>query len=321
MHGTLQEAKHGAGLDAYLYHVKAQGYRDRILRGFDRADQLKVAFVGETIVDEYRYVAPLAKPSKEFIMAGVQSGAPEQFMGGVVAASLHADWPNLKVVTRSDNPIRKTRFVDVGFTRKLFEVYSSTNEPSTDTFTAELITAARDCDAMVVFDFGHGLMGPRERHIAESAKFLAVNAQTNAGNYGFNPVTKYRSSDLICVDEPEARIAVGMQTESINAVAATLEEQAEPKTKIIITLGRNGCMLHYDGSPRLIPPFSGLAVDTMGAGDAFLAVAAPLMAGGLDLEAAAFAGNVAGALKVGIVGHRSHVTREMILARIEELLG
>jgi len=58
----------------------------------------------------------------------------------------------------------------------------------------------------------------------------------------------------------------------------------------------------------------------MGAGDAFLAATAPLIASGLSPEAAALVGNVAGGLKVGIVGHRQHVTRQDLIATIETLL-
>ena len=69
-----------------------------------------------------------------------------------------------------------------------------------------------------------------------------------------------------------------------------------------------------------IPAFAANGVDTMGAGDAFLAVAAPLAAVGLPLEMAAFAGNVAGAIKISIVGHRRHVERNELIGTIETLL-
>jgi len=62
-------------------------------------------------------------------------------------------------------------------------------------------------------------------------------------------------------------------------------------------------------------------LDTMGAGDAFLAVAAPLVATGLEVEAAAFAGNVSGAIKTTIVGHRRNVRRNELIQTVEALLA
>lgn len=320
MHGTIPVPAADDALALFIERAKSRGYRDKILDAFDRADKLKIAFVGETIIDEYRYVKPLAKPSKEFILATVETEQPESFQGGVVAAALHGEWPEVTVVTRSDNPIRKTRFVDKDFTRKLFEVYSENKVEPTGKFDCDLIAAVRECDVVVALDFGHGLLGATQRHILESAKFLAVNAQTNAGNYGFNPVTKYQKAAYVCVDEPEARIAVGLKDDRFDRVLFELSERIECDI-FVITRGRYGATSMWTGEfERDIPPLAVGGIDTIGAGDAFLAVTAPLVAAGLELEAAAFVGNIAGAIKVGIVGHRAHVTRQEIVEKVEALL-
>lgn len=334
MHGTIPVAD---AVEVFLDRAKAQGFRSKIEAAFERADKLKIAFVGETIIDEYRYVLPLAKPSKEFIVASVEAREPEEFLGGVVAAGRHGDWINARNVV-APNVVRKTRFVDADFTRKLFEVYSATDiglvHEQRERFQGRLIEAARDYDVMVVLDFGHGLMGPQERHIAESAKFLAVNAQTNAGNAGFNPVTKYQRADYVCVDLPEARLAACMQGESSAPLLVKRLRESIRCDRWAITCGRSGSSVCepratvdnrsmpfnflYDAD---IPAFATQGLDTIGAGDAFLAVSAPLVAAGLELEAAAFVGNVAGAIKVSIVGHRAHVTRAALMSKIAELLA
>ncbi len=148
---------------AYLERVRGHGgWLDHIKKAFERADKLNILFVGETIIDEYRYVSPLAKPSKEFILATVEAREPEQFLGGVIAASLHADWKRTKVCT-VDQPITKTRFVDADFSRKLFEVYSQRRlelvEHERKAFLRKLGVEVNEADVVVVFDFGHGLMG------------------------------------------------------------------------------------------------------------------------------------------------------------------
>ena len=78
----------------------------------------------------------------------------------------------------------------------------------------------------------------------------------------------------------------------------------------------------YDGTRiAKIPALVGHGIDTMGAGDAFLAVAAPLIAAGLEMEPAAFIGNIAGAIKCSILGHRRSVSRKEILQTAEALLA
>jgi bifunctional ADP-heptose synthase (sugar kinase/adenylyltransferase) len=57
-----------------------------------------------------------------------------------------------------------------------------------------------------------------------------------------------------------------------------------------------------------------------GAGDAFFALAAPLVAKGSDPFLAAFIGNAVGAMKVRIVGQRHQITKPEILKYLSTLL-
>jgi rfaE bifunctional protein nucleotidyltransferase chain/domain len=305
-------------VDDYLSYARNAGFRDRILASFDAVDNMRLLFVGEWIIDEYRFVAPLAKPSKELILATVEDST-ESFDGGVIAASKHADWRQFDVM--SSMPLRKTRYIDRDAKRKLFEVYSSKTVESDGAYvTAEKFSRA---DAVIVFDFGHGMIDDQMMRGLSDAKFIAVNAQSNAGNYGFNPVCRYSAvhPNLVSVDDPEARLATGMQFNSVEEVAYELLLRSQCQN-LAITHGRHGAMTCDMGDKmRRIPAFADTGVDTIGAGDAFLAVAGPLFASGLDLEMAAFAGNVAGAIKCSIVGHRRHVTRQELVATIEALLA
>ena len=70
----------------------------------------------------------------------------------------------------------------------------------------------------------------------------------------------------------------------------------------------------------MIPAFAKSVVDLVGAGDAFLAASAPLAAVGASMRETGFAGNVAGALKVGIIGHRSSIDRTALIKSIIGLL-
>jgi rfaE bifunctional protein nucleotidyltransferase chain/domain len=302
---------------SYLETARRRGFLDAILAAFGMADKLRIAFVGETIIDEYRYVKPLAKPSKEFILATV-AVTEERFEGGVMAAAKHGDWPNKCVSTR-DEVITKTRFVDADFSRKLFEVYSKQNiEYIPDIWLTEEVAEA---DLVIVFDFGHNFLHDHDRKLLSQSKFLAVTSQSNAGNWGFNSVKKYTHADYVCVDEPEARMAIGDQNGPLLGTMTKLSQHTKAKT-VTVTRGRYGSTTYSPslGPPREVPAFVDSGFDTMGAGDAFLSVAAPLIAVGLETEMAAFAGNVAGGLKTAILGHRQHVGRNDIIKNLEWLL-
>lgn len=306
---------------AYLETARQRDFLGAILSAFEEADKLRIAFIGETIIDEYRYVRPLAKPSKEFILATV-ADREELFDGGILAAAKQGGWKHVDVVTSQAN-VTKTRFVEADFSRKLFEVYSAKEIKLTekgrhklqDRMTKEVAKA----DVVVALDFGHGLFGEAERKIVQEAKFLAMTAQNNAASYGFNPVTNHLCANYVCVDEPEARLALGDRESPVDGIIQTLATRmgAEAAT---ITQGRYGSTSFAEGPPKRVPAFADAGFDTMGAGDAFLAIAAPLVAVGLPVEMAAFAGNVAGGLKTAILGHSRHVGRDDIVKNLEWLL-
>lgn len=312
----LARVQHGDILGDYLDTLRRKGAWATIETAFERARKLSVAFIGETIIDEYRFCAPLGKPSKEFVIA-VAEQTVEEYEGGVMAAKRHAEkLCNASVVTQPTGELRKTRYLG-DFGRKLFEVYSSPKLelPAAEKmrFYSDLVDASYYADAVVLIDFGHGLMDGF-RHLIE-AKFLALNAQSNAGNQGFNPVIAYPKADYVCVDLPEARLATQMQHRAIPEVVACLS-QMMPIKNLIVTNGKEGA--YWTGGK--VPALATQPRDTIGAGDAFLAITAPLIAAGLETEYAAFCGNVAGAMKTEIVGHRSAIDADVLYRSIRSLL-
>ncbi len=310
---------------AYLDGQRAAGSKDKILKAFEHADKKSILFVGEQITDVYRYVQGLGRASKELMLATVETGH-ETFDGGVLASRRHGEWRDAGVVTAT-YPITKTRYVDADFNKKLFDVYSSREISMTGFERAEFRDRLSDAlaihDVVIVNDFGHGLIGDMERNMLINTGFLAVNCQTNAGNYGFNLVTKYKSANYVCIDDPEARLAAGMQRDAISSVAFTLSRKMDCK-RFLITHGRFGAdWFHQQTEFRVgkAPALAQGGVDTMGCGDAVMAVTAPLVAAGLDMASTALVGNIVGAIKVSILGHRRHVGRQEIIQTVEALLA
>lgn len=306
----------------YLAHARKNNYRERAEKLLTAAADLSVLFIGETIIDEYIYVSPLGKPPKEFVIATLEHRR-EKFNGGILAAQAHAGSFNLETRCFSKRTITKTRHVDQDRTRKLFETYTMKNEPASkheeSCWATELEKICPNYDVVVVIDFGHGMMTQKLREVVRAkSKFLAVNAQSNSANHGFNPVTSY-GADYLCVDAPEARLAYRNQWAELNDCAEHLLKHAP---RLVITDGHRGSLAHQSGwpEPKRIPAFADKIVDTMGAGDAFLAVTAPLVALSDDIELIAFIGNIVGGIKVGTIGHRKPVDKKTVLQYIDTLL-
>ena len=267
-----------------------------------KAKGLKVLFVGDAIMDEYCYVKTIGKAVKENALSSIL-GKREVFRGGVWAASMHAlgFCDQVDVITGPE-VMWNSRMVDDVYLRKLFVTHERREN---DRVVQDHDIG--DYDLVVVTDFGHGTMTKEliER-VTREAKYLAVNAQTNATNFGFNLITKYPRADFVVVDELEARLAAHDKESPIEDVILSLGFP-----KIIVTMGVKGAV-GFDGAFERSAALTDKVVDTMGAGDAFLAVTSPYAAIGASMRDLLKIGNAAGAIKVGIVGHRSSVDVETL---------
>lgn len=271
--------------------------RNSILDLIESVRDFKVLLIGDAIVDEYHYITSLGKSPKEHLIS-TRFESKEVFSGGVHAAAKHvcSFCTDVEVCT-SSKAVRKVRFVDPLYVRKLFEVHYeqdfAPDEPQ-----------ASDYDVVVITDFGHGTM-PK---IPEG--FRAVNAQTNSANIGYNLITKYDHADYIVIDEPEARLAAADRQSPIEDVILKLAKDRCPK--FVVTHGAYGAIGYDHGTFHRSPAFTDRIVDTMGAGDAFFAVTAPMAKHG-SMPDLLQIGNAAGAIKTQIVGHRESVTKEKLI--------
>jgi ADP-heptose:LPS heptosyltransferase/sugar/nucleoside kinase (ribokinase family) len=337
----------------HLNTLRNNGGMTALVDLIDRISDFRVLIVGDAIIDEYQYVLPMGKSLKETTIS-TRYRDHELFVGGVFAVANHVAAlckevhvitclgefdshqdlvrkslrPNvgMTAVLRSGAPTTlKRRFVDPAGTRKLFEVYVMNDEPLSADNQRQLDSAVSgvigDYDVVIAADFGHGMLARSTIDALAAARFLAVNAQSNVANLGYNLVTKYPRADYICIDATEARLALGDRISSISDIARRLVEKHVDYSKIIVTQGKHGCVAYErGGADHTIPAFAWNVVDTMGAGDAFLAVTSPLVAAGGPLDHVGFIGNVVGAIKVEIVGQRLAIDKPALIKTITELL-
>src|SRR6202008_3829788 len=116
----------------------------------------------------------------------------EVFVRGMLKANVR---PLIRYKANSPT-IVKRRFVEKYLSQKLFEVYYINDDalsPAQDEeLCRQLRTLLPDYDIVIVADYGHGMLGPRAIEVlASGCKFLAVNTQSNAGNHGFNLISRY----------------------------------------------------------------------------------------------------------------------------------
>lgn len=339
----------------HLSGLRDGGALNSILGYIEKIKDQTVVLVGDAIIDEYQYVLPMGKPPKEHIIA-TRYQDNEIFAGGVFAAANHiaslvkevhiitclGDYetheelireslkPNVRLhaIVRPNSPTTlKRRFVDPSSVRKLFEVYHMNDEPLTDDLEKQLARLIGDicptANVVIATDFGHGLIGPKMvNHLVASSPFLAVNTQSNSANLGYNLVTRYPKADYVCIDGPEARLALSDRISTAGDIVFHLAKKMPGCPKIVVTQGKHGCITFArdEETVHTIPAVAQKVVDTVGAGDAFLAITSPLVAAGMPMNLVGFVGNVVGALKVEIVGHRRSIDKASLVKGVKGLL-
>jgi rfaE bifunctional protein nucleotidyltransferase chain/domain len=340
-------------VDAYLDSFRRRHSAAAALRPLADAKRLRVLVVGETIIDEYSYCDAIGKSSKEPTLV-VKHASDERFAGGVLAIANHAAAfagkvtvltqlgttpsheafvrgklrPNVRarLLRRPGAPtIVKRRFVERYHFTKLLEVYTIDDSPQgpreTRALHAALAAELPRHDLVIVADYGHGLLDDASlRLIARGAERLAVNAQSNAGNLGYHAIGRHHRADLACLTENELRMEARDRTGGLRALVRVFAKSSG-FGRIIVTRGKNGCLC-WDKREGFfeVPAFAGQVKDRIGAGDAFLSIAALCDAAKAPLEVSGLVGNAAGAQAVATVGNRDFVDRAALIKHVEALL-
>lgn len=326
-------------------------YED-VLDGLQAARGLKVAVVGETIIDEYAYCDAIGKSGKEPMLVTKFLSCESQ-AGGVLAIANHlADFcDHVEVVsalgTRSsrekfvrsslrpevkatfvDKPgttIVKRRYIDAYTHAKMMGVYQLDDTPMPAAHEAKLLKALRPvlkrCDLVIVADYGHGLLTKRTvKLLAEKARFLAVNTQINAANSGFHTLSKYPRADFACLHEGELRLDARDLHGDLEEVARDAVARVDARA-LMVTLGRKGTWLQgADGNAFRCPALATTVVERIGAGDAVLALTSLAMAAGMAPELVSLVGNLAGAQAVAVMGNSASIRKTRLVESVRHLL-
>ena len=325
----------------------------KILDSFTKIEGLRILVVGEAILDEYVFCEGLGKSSKDPILAFHDRGL-ERYAGGSTAVANHlstfckeitfvsvvgdlsedqdfirgalGDNVTPIFIERASAPtITKRRFVDTHTKAKLIEIYEMADDVIPQETEAELLSVLRDeitdHDLVVVVDYGHGMMTDSViKKVCEKAPFLAVNTQHNAGNRGFNTIARYPKADYACMNGYESAIESRLRNVPTQDQIAQLKGSVNC-SKITVTLGSEGSMHFYnEGESITAPALAFRVVDRVGAGDAVLALTAPLVYAGVHWEIVAFVTNVVGAEVVGNLGTGDHLQRSGLQNHIRSLL-
>jgi len=335
------------------HHSPAQ-FRDAVASFTD----LKVLVIGDTIFDRYSTVNVQGLTSKNRILSGRFISEDTQ-AGGALAVVRHLKQftPHVKLISLvgtepwvekelskclqpgDDAVVRTADFTTVVKQRfveplnqgkelsKLFSInYIDSKHPGEalqESLCGLISDEIGNYDLVMAMDFGHGMLENKVRALVQDqAPFLSVNCQTNSNNHGFNVINRqYHRADSFSLDQMEIQLACGRQDMDFRAELDGLRqflgaEYAWLTRGSIETIG-----LREGQDACVCPPFEETVTDSIGAGDAFCAVAALAAAKKLPVELATFMGQLAGAQAVRIVGNTEPISKAALIKGGQAMLS
>lgn len=268
----------------------------------DAASSLRVLVVGDAIIDRYVHTIALGRATKDPVLSAKYERT-EEFRGGVWACAEHLkDFVSTVDVWHGNQLSINTKFVAQH--GKLLSLHE----------THELVAGfepdeIKSYDLVLVYDYGFGMFNAElRRRLMRESRFIAVNAQTNSINYGFNRINeRWPMASLACCDEAEARLAAHEPEAPLTEILPRL-----PYPVSVVTQGSKGAIGYSSEQFYSSAAFTDHPRDLLGAGDAFLAVCAPFAAIGWGMGDLLRLGNAAAAVKVSIPGHSEYVTKEAV---------
>lgn len=341
----------------YMQDFKLHYTMQDIKRYVNAAEKLRVLVVGDVIIDKYTYCDVQGMMSKDMGYSSRLSYS-EEYLGGAVAIARHlatfTDDVTLMSIIGNEEERRLQIFDGVGENVKLRLTYSeifptivkhrylSKNEKREEyqkifainnipsiiryadedytKFREKLLEKIESYDVVFLCDFGHGLIDAETIQIIEDkAKYLVINCQTNSSNKGLNNITKYSRADAFTLDQQELRLAhpelYGNEKESLAVLRKGLKGIGW------LTRGSLGAYGIDDKNIYECPAFTLSVKDTIGAGDAFLAVVGIVSAAGAPVEISTFMGNIGGALGANIIGNKEAVEKVNVLKYASTLMN
>jgi cytidyltransferase-like protein len=299
----------------WLSEFNTRHTEEEILGWLSRAQSQTVAVVGEAIEDVYQYVDALYRSAKESVISW-EVRRTDEFRGGIwmVAEHMGAVSNSVEFCPDPELAVRKTRYVEQPHNRKVFELLHNGVVPA-------WANRPLDFDLTVVVDYGHGLIPDSgiAMNVIQSSHWLALTVQSNSANWGFNTLAKWASADYFVVDRPELWLSV-RQHRADEQTALSQEFKRLGADVGVVTLGHEGAMLTDGDQTIVVPSMSDHVVDRIGAGDAFLAITAPLVRAGAPLDVIGMVGNVAGALQVGRIGNSQAIGRSELRQWVTSLM-
>ena len=294
----------------WLEEFKTRFSTDQVLSSLDEISDKRVLVVGHNERCVFKYVVPYPQTPESYSSA-TRIVREIEFQGAGAAVCRHVyGFVSQAEMLSQQVAVTEEAFLDANSNHFLF---MAQQRPSSfwlkgeqAEFRKKLKASIREFDVVIVVDYGLGLMTPEIQKIVEGeSNFLAATVKAYHANFGFNDASKYDRVDYLCLNELEYKLALHHCPDYFAS------------KKVMITRGKEGC--NYLGHHT--PSLATHVIDSVGCGDAILALTAPLVAVDIQPEIVGFFGQVIAAAQCAILSNTEPVKQKALRDFTRRLLG
>ena len=336
-----------------LSNIKKKFDLDNIKKILDSIYDIHPLIIGETIIDQYHFTETLGKSGKEPVLV-LKELYTEKYLGGALAVCRHLssfikkmnflsylgeDKEYLKFVKKGipknilsnfifkkNSPtILKKRFVDLLTNSKLLGAYQLNDDFLYKENSKNLYNyfnkIQKKSDLLIISDYGHGLLNKEFiSKIKKVKKFIAVNVQVNSSNIGYHSLKNFSGVDCVIINENELRYEMRSKKEKIEFLMKKLIKEMKIKN-LVVTRGSSGvAMVTRNNNFYYCEAYAGKIVDKVGTGDAMIAILSLLLYSGVDKKLSLFIASLCASQKIGVIGNKESIKKDILLKEIEHLI-
>lgn len=331
--------------------VSTQRLRDVL----DKFRGMKVAVIGDIIIDEYIVCDPLGMSQEDptIVVSPIET---QTFVGGAGIVSAHsrslgaeahlftvfgddatAGYASGKledmgvrvhgIVDETRPTTRKQRYRALNKTllRVSHLRQHDISRQLAEQMLKNIVDVLPQVDLLMFSDFNYGCL-PQDlvNEIAAAArrKGVLMTADSQASSQ-VSDVSRFKGMALITPTEREARLAVRDTGSGLTVLSANLREAAQAEN-VLVTLGEDGMMVHgRDANGEYmtdrLPVLNMTPVDVAGAGDSVFITASMALRAGADIWLCSYLSSIAAAIQISRIGNTPLQTND-ILAEINQIV-
>ncbi|MBQ4861989.1 adenylyltransferase/cytidyltransferase family protein [Pseudoalteromonas sp. MMG013] len=343
-----QYSRHSHSLYEHYDFTQAQRYAQRhnitqtaLHDILDHIQTLRVAVIGEVIVDEYVHgtAVGISQEDPTIVMTPEKN---ELFLGGAAITaghikSLGADEVTL-ISVLGDDDIQNYVKNNIDKYQLKYHLLSDVSRPTPlktryragsktllrvnklrqhkiskqlqDEIYKYIENLVNNIDLLVYSDFNYGIL-PQDlvnKISTLCAKYKVTMVADSQTSSQVGDISRYKNAKLLTPTEKEVRVALNNSDDGLVVLANKLCERANPEN-LVVTLAGEGVFIHIPDNKNntwendTLPAFNKNAIDPAGAGDCFLATSSLALCVGATPWHAFYLANLSSACQVSTLGN------------------